>query len=255
MSFGSYASAGAPPGVPHRPNRAALHASFADADGDDIDTATEDELETEAFFENTPPRGGPVTSTPPGMPAMPSMGTEPTMQTILDDPTQHMLGIPNERVGWEFTEVLMNTATGLLKDFKKVPAKDQVKFDDKNPMAEFNWLLPLIPMEPPERGGVIHKVTVEDLGRLATIFVPRDFAEADKTTMKMILDGVRTSASPLKRIASALKHYGVEMSGLPGFKLGIMVMALSYVKDRRVASTATASGSGGPPGMAASTPR
>lgn len=204
----------------HNPN-------FYRAFGDGAEPATETESSNPTTPVAQPGGGGPVGGP---VPRMPNMG-EATVADLCNDPVRRMLGIPDESMGWRFAEELTVQATTKLGAFKKVKKADEDPFLETTPLGDkYNDLLPLAPVQP---GGVMHQIQLEDLGRLATIFVPLDFSAATDIHMGKILDKIRVSQAPLKRIGAILLTYGIEMKGLPSFKLGLMVLALSMAKDRR----------------------
>lgn len=204
---------------------AVLHAAFADggvvmSDSDDDATPRRD-------------TGGGGSVPAPGlgpMPAMPSM--EPmTVSDLCNDPVKAMQNIPSEEMGWKFADQLTARATELLADFKKVPKAKEDPILEANPTGDKYG--DILPKSPVGQGDITHQVQLQDLGRLATVFVPYDFSLANDEYMAKVLDCVKISQRPLERVAAILKRYGVEMTGLPSFKLGLVVIALSIAKDRR----------------------
>lgn len=234
-SVGSYASGGmaAPEPMWMRPDPGRLRAQFDDVGDDESESGESTDL-----IMNSPQRLRPVGGDVGGqMPAMPSMN-EVSMQELLTDAIKTQQPIPNERLGWEFTDELQRKATDLLKGYQRANKKTHIPFLETDPVPEaFKWLLAMNPVKSPEEGGICRRITLDDLGRLATVFTPNDFREAS-VQMERVLDGVRKSETPHRRIAKILPCYGVELGGLPSFKLGLMVLSLSFVKDRREAQVA-----------------
>lgn len=204
------------------PRAARWEASFAD--GGDVMSSSGDEA--------TPPRsgggGGPMGG--PEMPQMPVMETV-SVGELCNDPIRCMQNIPDETLGWKFADQLTGRASELLTNFKKVQKKDEDPILDANPIGDkYGDLLPKAPVGD---GGITRSIQLQDLGRLATLFVPRDFSLANDIFINAVLHKVRISQAPLTRIAHILRKYGVEMAGLPSFKLGVMMLALCIAKDRR----------------------
>lgn len=202
-------SAGLTPGNARRPATygppPGLHAAFDDEA--DLGISTDEGEETDVFSPTG--NGG-------AMPRMPSMVT--TVRELCIDPVRKLQAIPNEELGWKFTEQLTQTATAALKAFKRAPKASQDPFSEAAPLSD--KYKDLQALKPIQENGTVHTINLEDLGRLATIFVPQDFSFANDVYIDKILKAVQASQSPLKRIAAYLHQDGIVMGGLPSFKLG-----------------------------------
>lgn len=131
-------------------------------------------------------------------------------------------------------ELLGEEALKVLEPYKRPSAGAQDPYDEAQPITRaYEWMVAANPVKSEAEGGVLRRVSPNELGMFALIFQLDDFRNAVQEYMPRIYDAVKGSQSPERRRKAILLTYGVELGGPQNMKRALMVLSLAMAKDRR----------------------
>lgn len=121
-----------------------------------------------------------------------------------------------------------------MKGHKRPNSQNHDEFLESNPVPEkYQWMMCKKPAGATDR---VFRVSAADAGVLWAHFSSADFHFSCSEVVQRVLNELRNSQSPLKRIGAILKSYGIEMSGLSNLQFGLIVLSLAIARDQREAA-------------------
>lgn len=145
------------------------------------------------------------------------------------DPLQNL---PNEEAGWNAVAHVEQAFNEAMKSYKQVAPRNQHVLDLANPTAApFDVLLPRVPLID---GFTTVQATPAQMGVLAMMVTPVDVESAATTVLPHLLQVIKLSAKPVKRVQILLNAHGLDLTGGVTFKRGIIALCLAVAKDLRL---------------------
>lgn len=168
------------------------------------------------------------------MPEMPTMG--PQAAAGGDAPGGRQPGNgganvqPDEQRGWERIKKLGATVQAMLTGIKRPGKTQQDSYIETQPISErYRWMACGTPASEGDRTQTFSDA---EMGRYAAMFSERAFERAGAEIAGRILETVRVSQAPTKRMAALLATYGIHLSGLPTMHRALVALAVAVAEDQ-----------------------
>lgn len=140
--------------------------------------------------------------------------------------------LPSEAHGWEAVKYVTAAYEHHMTTYKHAVQKNQVPFVATDPTpGDFATLLPQKALSP---GFIPVQASPNNMGSLAMMLMPKDVQLAAEQVLPTLLNIIKVSGKPVKRLQAILLQHGIELVGGATFKRAVITLSMSLAKDIRL---------------------